>query len=149
FAQTRGQYEKFRADRLQSLNTVLENERALRALLGLPIEDGKRLTPIDAPTVAPYVPDWQSALQDAMALRPELVLAREDLKAKHLAVVAQLNFLKPDLRGFANYAITGLGSRLDGSGQRLDGTGTLRSDNALRDLASDHFTNWTAGVQLA
>src|SRR5262249_19748367 len=32
---------------------------------------------------------------------------------------------------------------------RLDGTGTLRSDNALRDLASDHFTNWTAGVQLA
>jgi outer membrane protein TolC len=148
FAQTRGQYEKFRGDRLQSLDTVLENERALRAQLGLPIEDGKRIVPVDTPTVAPYKPDWEAALRDTMELRPELVLAREDLKAKQLAIIAQLNFLKPDLRSFANYSINGLGDRLDGNGSRVDGTGTVRSDNALRDLASDHFTSWTAGLQL-
>jgi outer membrane protein TolC len=148
FAQTRGQFEKFAADRLQSLDTVLENERALRAQLGLPIEDGKRIIPVDTPTVAPYKPDWEAALRDTMELRPELVLAREDLKAKQLAIIAQLNFLKPDLRSFANYSINGLGDRLDGNGSRVDGTGTVRSDNALRDLASDHFTSWTAGLQL-
>jgi outer membrane protein TolC len=148
FAQTRGQYEQFRGDRLEALNTLLENERALRALLGLPIEDGKRIVPIDAPTVAPYHPDWQSALQDALTLRPELVLAREDLKAKQLAIIAQQNFLKPDLRSFANYDMNGLGSRLDGSGLRADATGTFRSDNALRDMISDHFNDWTVGLQL-
>jgi outer membrane protein TolC len=148
FAQTRGQYEKFRGDRLQSLDQVLENERTLRALLGLPIEDGKRIIPVDTPTVAPYLPDWESALRDAMELRPELVLAREELKAKQLQVQAQLNFMKPDLRSFANYAVNGLGDRLDGSGSRVDNGGVVRSDNALRDLASDHFTNWTVGLQL-
>jgi outer membrane protein TolC len=148
-AQTRAQYEKFRGDRLTSLDTVLENERALRALLGLPVEDGKRLVPVDTPTVAPYLPDWDSALRDALTLRPELVLAREDLKARQLSVIAQQNFLKPDLRGFASYSLVGLGSRLDNDGQRIDGTGTVRSDNALRDLASDHFTDWTVGLQLA
>jgi outer membrane protein TolC len=148
FAQTRGQYEKFRGDRLASLDNLLENERSLRALLGLPIEDGKRIVPIDTPTVAPYLPDWESALQDCMALRPELILARQDLKAKQLAIIAQQNFLKPDLRGYANYALNGLGNELEGNGSRVDGTGTLRSDNALRDLVSDHFTNWTVGLQL-
>jgi outer membrane protein TolC len=148
FAQTRGQFEKFRGDRLQSLDTVLENERTLRALLGLPVEDGKRIVPVDTPTVAPYVPDWESALRDSLELRPELVLAREDLKAKQLTVLAQMNFLKPDLRSFANYSINGLGDRLDGSGSRVDNGGVTRSDNALRDLASDHFTNWTVGLAM-
>jgi len=148
FAQTRGQYEKFRGDRLQSLDTVLENERALRALLNLPIEDGKRIIPIDTPTVAPYAPDWDSALKDCMELRPELVLARQDLKAKQLAVIAQQNFLKPDLRSYANYSINGLGDRLDGDGSRVDSGGVVRSDNAFRDLASDHFTSWQAGLVL-
>src|SRR5207249_1646286 len=57
FAQTRGQYEQFRGDRLQALGKVLEAERALRSLIGLPVEDGTQLIPIDAPTLAPYVPN--------------------------------------------------------------------------------------------
>src|SRR5437763_1083274 len=57
-AQTEGQYELFRTQRLSALGTVLENERRLRALLGLPGEDGTRLVPADEPTLAPYQPDW-------------------------------------------------------------------------------------------
>ena len=33
----------------------------MRGVLGMPVEDNTRLVPIDAPTVAPYTPDWQSA----------------------------------------------------------------------------------------
>ena len=73
----RGQYEEFRGERMKALGMVLEAERNLRGLMGLPVEDGKRLVPITPPTLAPYQPDWEFCLQDALKLRPELVLARE------------------------------------------------------------------------
>src|SRR5262249_14901999 len=53
FYQSRGQYELFRAQRLAAIDTVLENERQLRALLGMPVSDGFRLRPSDSPTLAP------------------------------------------------------------------------------------------------
>jgi outer membrane protein TolC len=136
FAQTRGQYELFRVQRIQSLDAVLEAERNLRGFLGLPMEDCKRLVPCDAPTLAPYHPDWCSALNEALALRPELVLAREELKFRQLDLINQKNQLLPDLRFISSYGITGLGSRLDGGSP----------NNALANLASDHFTNWQLGL---
>jgi outer membrane protein TolC len=136
-AQTRQQFELFRGQRLTALGQVLENERQLRALLGLPGEDGTRLVPIDAPTLTPYQPDWSIAVNEAMALRPELVLARQDLKFRQLDLINVKNLLMPDLRFTSTYALNGLGTHLDGS-----------ADNALRSLASDQFTNWSLGLRL-
>ncbi|HJT77235.1 MAG TPA: TolC family protein, partial [Gemmataceae bacterium] len=138
FAQTRGQYELFRVNRIQSLDAVLEAERNLRGFLGLPMEDCKRLVPCDTPTLAPYHPDWCTALNEALALRPELVLAREELKFRQLDLINQKNLLLPDLRFTSTYAITGLGNRLDGASP----------DNALANLASDHFNFYSLGLNL-
>src|SRR5262249_15594380 len=80
FAQTRRQYELSRGQRITALGQVLEAERQLRGLMGLPIEDGTRLVPSDTPTLAPYRPDWDTALCEAFNLRPELIEARQDLK---------------------------------------------------------------------
>lgn len=137
FAQTRQQYELFRGQRLSALGQVLENERQLRALIGLPGEDGTRLIPIDAPTLTPYEPDWATAANEALAMRPELVIAREDLKFRQLDVINAKNLLLPDLRLISSYGLNGLGSRLDGV-----------SGNAFRSLASDRFTDWTVGLRL-
>jgi outer membrane protein TolC len=145
-AGARAQYEQFRASRIQALDTVLENERLLRVLLGMVINDGKRLVPSDAPTLAPYQPDWAAALQDAFALRPELLMARQDLRTRQLNLIAQETFLKPDLRFQGTYTAVGTGSRLDGNGQFLDGSNTWRTGNALRAMASDHFNDWTLGL---
>ena len=81
--QTRAQYELFRAQRFTALGQVLDAERQLRGLMGLPIEDGKRLVPNDAPTLSAFKPDWPTALNNALTLRPELVLARQDIKFRH------------------------------------------------------------------
>jgi outer membrane protein TolC len=135
-AQTRGQYELFRGQRLSALSDLQENERQLRALLQLASEDGTRIVPTDTPTLAPYSPDWGTALHEALDLRPELFLARQDLKANQLNLVLQENSLLPDLRFAATYDINGIGTRLDGSSP----------NNALGNLASDHFNNW--GLQL-
>jgi outer membrane protein TolC len=137
--QFRGQYEQFRSQRVTAIGQVLESERRLRTLMGLPIEDGTRLVPADTPTVDRYLPDWDSAVRETLALRPELMLARQDLKFRQLDLINQTNLLLPDLRSIFSYTINGLGNRLDGADVNT---------NALRNLASDHFDSWTAGLQL-
>lgn len=144
-AQARGQYELFRGNRLSALGGspdrspgVLEQERQLRHLLNMPSEDGTRLVPSDQATLAPYVPDWNVALNEALTLRPELVIARQELKVKQFALIEKKNELLPDLRFTATYDINSIGTRLDGA----DNT------NAFRTLASDHFNNWALGLRL-
>jgi outer membrane protein TolC len=140
FAQTRGQYELFRAQRIQALAQVLENERALRILIGLPVEDGTQIIPIDAPTITPYKPDWQTALQESLALRPELIIAREDVKFRQLDLINQKNLLLPDLRLATNYGINAIGTELDG--------GRNNPDNAFASLASGDFTDWQIQLRM-
>jgi outer membrane protein TolC len=136
YYQTIGQYQLFRTQRLAALDAVLEAERELRRMLGLPMSDGCRLVPCDAPTLAPFRPDWDAALHEALALKPELVIAREELKSRQLAVLAAKNALLPDLRFTSNYDILGIGSMLDGP------------NGALHSLASNHFDNWRMGLEL-
>lgn len=137
-AQSRGQYESFRDQRLSALGAVLESERQLRGLLNLPEEDGFKLIPVDPPTLTPYQPDWTTAVNEAMALRPELILARNDLKLRQLDLINQKNLLLPDLRSTATYALSGIGSRLDGG-----------AGNAFRNLAENDFQTWGIGLRLS
>jgi outer membrane protein TolC len=146
YAQVRYQYESFRINRLTALDTVLENERALRIFLGMKMEDGERLVPADAPTLAPYVPNWEAAFEDALSLRPELVMAREDVKAKQLALRAVKTLLQPDLRFSSTYTLVGLGSRLDGGGPIQPGPPI--SFGSLATLASGNFVNWNVGLNM-
>jgi outer membrane protein TolC len=135
-AQAEAQYQLFRVQRLQALDNVMQQEFNLRALLGLPTQDGKRLVPSDAPTLAEYSPDWDTALQEALALRPELVEARQNLKVSQFNLIAAENNLLPDVRLRSTYDVNGIGNRLDGP----------QGNNAFRSLASDHFNNWSIGI---
>lgn len=137
-AQAEGQYNLFRSQRLQAIDTVLDNERQLRAMLGMQIEDGTRLVPSDAPTLAEYRPDWKTGWYECMQNRPELYMARQDVKVSQLNVILAKNFLLPDLRSFLAYDSNSIGTQ-------LDGTGTF---NALRNLASNTFNDWTVGLRL-
>jgi outer membrane protein TolC len=136
-AQARGQYELFRGQRIDALDTCLENERVLRGLMGMHVEDGHRLVPSDAPTLAPYQPDWQIGLQEALDLRPELYIARQEVKVNQLNLKLQKDNLLPDVRFIASYDVNSLGNRLDGPDQ----------NNAFRNLADAQFHNWTVGFQ--
>ena len=136
-AQSRQQYELFRGQRLTALGQVLESERQLRTLLGLPGEDGMRLVPTDTPTLTAYVPDWDSAVRDTLTLRPELIQARNDLKRAQLELILAKNSLLPDLRLTSTYGLSGIGTSLEGT-----------NNNAFRSLASDKFVDWAVGLRL-
>jgi len=137
-AQAEGQYNLFRSQRLAAIDTVLDNERQLRAMLGMQIEDGTRLVPSDAPTLAEYRPDWKTGWYECMQNRPELYMARQDVKVAQLNVVLAKNYLLPDLRSFLAYDSNSIGSQ-------LNGTGTA---NALGNLASNTYNDWTVGLRL-
>ena len=104
-----------------ALQNVLEGERRLRGILGLPLEDGKRIVPADTPILAPYKPDWSSSLTETPG--QPAGTARwpgRSCKVQQLNVMLQENNVRPDLRFFANYNINGIGNRLDGAGRSPD-----------------------------
>ena len=107
-------------------------------MMGLSAEDGTRIIPVDAPTLARFEPDWDSAYEECINLRPELSLARKEVKVRQLELINQRNNLLPDLRFTSTYDVNSIGTGLDGP----------NSDNALRNLASNHFNNWSMGLRL-
>jgi outer membrane protein TolC len=137
--QIRLQYEQFRSQRLTALGQVLESERQLRGLLNLKSEDGFRLVPADSPTLTPVKVDWRIALDETLARRPELWLARQDLKFRELDLIRLRNNLLPDLRFIATDQIHSVGSRIDGGES---------PNNALHNLFSNPFSNWSLGLQM-
>ena len=66
------------------------------------------------------------------------MLGRQDLKYLQLDLIRQQNLRLPDLRLQLDYDINSAGSRLDGPG----------SDNAVRNLGSNRFNDWYAGLIL-
>ncbi len=147
YAPVRGQYEDFRTQRTTALGLVLDNERNLRFILGLPAEDGCRLVPITPPALAHFEPDWCASLNDALRLRPELVMVRDNLRLAQYNLEVAENFLKPDVRFAAQYVPQGFGTTLQGR----NNIGPIVTDpsqpaNSLQSLASDHYNNWTVGL---
>jgi outer membrane protein TolC len=116
------QYHFFRNQRVQALGRgqpgrpgVLEAERRLRYVVGLPPEDGTRLTPLDAPEFLAYDPDLNLAVADAETFRPELKQVDEEIRAAELNLIRAKDRLKPDLRFVSRYGLNGLGQNLDES----------------------------------
>lgn len=144
--QVKAQLFQFESQVIQARGQVLENERQLRGFLGLRTDDGQRLVPIDRPNLAKFSPDFYEAVNEAMAFRPELMLARQEVKVRQLDLVLQKNLRRPDLRSFGQYDVAGLGTRLDGS--ELIGPGLATAGNAFSSLANNQFNSWTLGLRL-
>jgi hypothetical protein len=132
------QYWGFRQQVIAARGQVLSADRALRGLLGMKSDDGTIFKPTDEPTEAKFKPDFAALYADALQQRPELELARQEVKVQQLSLLAQKNQRMPDLRVGAFYDVNGLGARLDGG----------RDVNAFASLASNQFNSWQMFVRL-
>jgi outer membrane protein TolC len=124
-AQIEEQYQLFRAERLEPLGRgvrraggVLEAERRLRYVLGLPPEDGTRLVPQDVPVETSASPDWHSTVSEAFARRPELIQVQHEIEAAELRLRRAKDLLLPDLRAYARANVNGAGGTF-GEGVRV------------------------------
>jgi outer membrane protein TolC len=130
------QYRNFQNQYVQALGGVLEAERRLRYMVGLPPEDGERLIPADTPNEAPFRPDYTAAVTEALNERPDLKQARLEIQRSHFEILRTENNLLPDVRAFANYDFQGLGGKLDGDGP----------NNAFTPILNNQYQNWSVGV---
>lgn len=112
-------------------------ERNLRLIVGLPINDGSLIQPVDEPAVAPVTYDWNSAIADALRHREELRRQRWAIKRIELELVANKNFLMPQLDLIGRYRYRGFGPRLLG-----DAAGT-----PPQSFFDGELQEWALGVE--
>jgi outer membrane protein TolC len=135
------QYWTFYAQVIEARGQVLEADRAFRGLLGMRSDDGTVFAPADVPTETPVRIDFRAAYEEGLQNRPEVLMARQELKAQQLNLRAQRYARMPDLRFFSSYDVNGLGGQLGGRAE--DG-----STSALSNLASNQFNSWQYGLRL-
>jgi len=134
--------ERSRATTFRGTAGVYNNERKLRLMLGIKINDGRLIRPADEPTLADVQYDWDEALVEALMRREELRKQKWIIKQRELELIAAKNHLLPQLDAVARYRWRGFGHHLvDANG------GATQFDNAVQDLVSGNFQEWQAGFE--
>jgi hypothetical protein len=159
-AQAMEQYYRFESDVIDSVNgrpvdgTRVNNgssggtfrgtgglrvsERRLRLILGMTINDGKLIRTTDEPTEAPVLYDWDSSSGEAVLQREEVRRQRWVVKQRELELIANRNFLKPQLDVIGRYRFRGFGKDL------LNYEG---KSNAVSNLMDGDYQEWQAGIE--
>lgn len=131
-----------------SLADVLSAEYRLRRLLGLPLNDGDFLTPVDKPTEAPLIPNWESSLLESLAHRPELRRQKWEIRSLELQLKAAKNLSRPRLDLVSQYRINGFGDKLLGE-EDDDGQTDAGYASAYETMTQGANTGWGAGLQFS
>lgn len=118
-------------------------ERRLRLLMGVPINDGRLIRPVDEPPMARVVFDWEEVLLESLARRVELRRQRWAIKLRELELSASRNYLYPQLDAVGRYRWRGFGKDLIDPHR-----GGGEFDNAFKNLTSGDFQEWTLGFEM-
>jgi outer membrane protein TolC len=136
WAQARTSLAQFRAQVIAADAAVLQQEGALRNLLGLPPWDEAQIIPTTEPIFERVQPDWQDLVDLAAIRRPDLIELKLILEADQQQLIIANNQALPQLNGVALYRWNGL------EGEMPNGSGVIRS-------APGQFTDWTLGVNFS
>ncbi|MCA9057593.1 MAG: TolC family protein, partial [Planctomycetaceae bacterium] len=131
-----------------ALNQLYQNEVTLRALIGIPLNDGTVLRPSNEPTTAEVVPTWELALTDGLTDRVELRRQKWQIKSLQLQLNAARNLVRPRLDAVGSYAMNGFGDRLLGQTVIDPGTG-LPIHTGMGSITNDDNTSWTLGFEMS
>lgn len=113
-AQARDSYFEVRARSEEALSNLYNSEGRFRRLLGLPVNDGRVIRPVDEPTTAEFLPDWRTSLVEALTRRVELRKQKWNIKSLEFQVEAAQSLTKPRLDLVSRAAINGFGDQLFG-----------------------------------
>ncbi len=131
-----------------SLADVMSSEHRLRRLLGMPLNDGDFLTPVDKPSEAKLIPEWESSLLEALANRPELRRQKWEIRSLELQLAAAKNLSRPRLDFVSQYRVNGFGDKLLG-GNDDDGLTDAGYNSAYESLTQGDNNGWGLGFQFS
>ncbi len=112
-------------------------ERRLRLILGMDINDGKLIRPSDDPAQAPVLYDWANSSCEALLKREEIRRQRWVIKQRELELLANRNFLKPQLDLVGRYRFRGFGKDLINYDDKSD---------AVSNMLDGNYQEWQAGL---
>ncbi len=136
--------EKTRTEAFRASGGVLANERRMRYLMGVPINDKRLLRPADDPPLAEVKFQWDEIVSEAHVRRPELRRQQWLIKRREMELLASKNYLLPRVDVVGRYRWRGFGKDLAASRRG----GRPRFDNAWMDLTSGDFQEWQMGLEV-
>jgi len=113
-------------------------ERRLRLIVGMQINDGRLIRPVDDPGQAPILYDWAASSGEAISKREEIRRQRWVIKQRELELVANRNFLMPQLDLIGRYRVRGFGKELLNYDRKSD---------AVSNLLSGDYQEWQGGLE--
>lgn len=134
-AQARTALANFRVNLLNARANLLQNEAALRNLLGFPPYDTEQIIPVTPPLTDQLELDWTQILELAEQFRPDLIELKLILEADQQRLYQAQNNALPQLDAVALYRWNGL------QGEMPIG-GTVASEPG-------QFTDWVLGVNFS
>lgn len=146
-AQAQETYFDARARAESALAELYSTEGRLRRLLGLPPGDGTILRPIDTPTTAEIVPNWEISLAEALTNRVELRRQKWQLKSFELSLQAARSVARPRFDFVSSYQVNMFGDQLFGSMDNDSGATTQGLNSAYETLTQGDQTGWTLGFE--
>lgn len=96
----------------QGTGGVYANERRLRLIMGLPINDGRMINTVSEPAFVPTTYDWNSVVSNTLARRTELRRQQLNVDRRALELTASRNFAKPRLDAVGTYRYRALGDSI-------------------------------------
>ncbi|HVJ66910.1 MAG TPA: TolC family protein [Caulifigura sp.] len=141
-AQARNTYYAARSVAESAQSAIFTSETRLRRLLGLPVNDGTVIRPIDEPVTAEVLPDWNDSLSVAMTKRVELRRQKWNIKSLELQLCAAESLTKPRLDAIGGYQVNAFGENL------FDNNNGSPSGGYFSSLGTFDQTGWQAGLQM-
>ncbi|MBX3442775.1 MAG: TolC family protein [Planctomyces sp.] len=146
-AQARDQLFATRAQADNARSNIYTFETRYRRLLGLPVNDGMVLRPLDEPITAQLVPHWETSLTHALTRRIELRRQKFLIKSLDLQLRAAKNLTLPQLDVLAEYRMNGFGDNLLGAEQDAQRT-AQQLNNFYSTLFRGDTTGYGVGVEM-
>jgi outer membrane protein TolC len=134
-AQPKVALANFRASLVAAKANVLQQEAALRNILGVPLYDPDRVTPISPPSSERFVVDWDLVMDLAEEYRPDIIELKLILEADQQLLLQARNQALPRVDFVSLYRWNG-----------LEGTMPV-GDHIASSLGRS--TDWTLGVNFS
>jgi outer membrane protein TolC len=145
--QARDRLYETRAQVELSLSNLFRAESYLRVVLGMPMNDGTVMRPIDEPVMAEFKPDWKSCIVDGLTNRTELRRQKWQIKSLQLQLTAARSLVRPRLDAVGSYGMNAFGDQL--GSQSVFGSNAAPVNSALGSLTHDGLESWTMGFQMS
>jgi outer membrane protein TolC len=135
YSQTRLAFATFQANLVTAEANVIQQEAALRNILGLVPTDTRRLVPTTPPTSDRIGFQWEALLDLAQQMRPDIIELKLVLEADQQQLLIAQNQAQPQLDAVALYRWNGLEGELPGG--------------MLISTEPGASTDWTLGVNFS